>query len=216
MKIEAIYDRIVSDYIATPLSRMGFQRARPDFFIRWKGDCLQRVASLLTTNRATAEGKILVTVCVGYRSLEAFLHKCSFSTADRVQQPCAMATDLGHLHAPYQYQEWRILPHTDPIVMGVEIGKELKEFGVPFLERFSTLDEALKAWEAGVRYNLGARAVFYVAAAYWLRGDRNRARQVVSEQIELHRRELHEQGTRVHSQALHRLQRFLDELDKQA
>jgi hypothetical protein len=180
----AIYIKVVSDYVAPMESAAGFRKTRKDWFQRWEGDCLWRISCYLRQERGRDEGWFSITVCVGFRSLAEFLAPCPVCPVTDIKSPCAMGTDLGHLRPPYNLHEWRVLPSTDVTWLGGEAVRELRDYGLPFFEQYGSLDKALKAWEHGTVYNLGSRVHFYRAAAYWLRGERQRAVDLIEQRVQ--------------------------------
>jgi len=107
-----------------------------------------------------------------------------------------MATDLGHLMPIHNLYEWRILPDTDETATGHEIVEAIELYGLRYFKDYGTLDKALAAWENGINYNLGSRSDYYIAAAYWLRGDRERAIEFIRLRI-AHYNDLYESQRRL-------------------
>jgi hypothetical protein len=174
------YHKIVSDYVTPILIKADFEMVDTEWFYRWVGDAYWRVACDLTRKPGLKLGTMGITVGVGFRSLAELLKGFSLVKPD-VNKPCAMATDLGHLRPPYQYHEWIILPETDENKIGQEIAEAIKDYGLAFFEKYGTLEKAVTAWEAGIHFNSAFK--FYLPAVYWMRGERERALNIVRENI---------------------------------
>ncbi len=178
--VRAKYKKIVTDYAAPLLLNAGFQGVGKEWFFRWVGDAYWRFAFYLTRIPGLKLGTMVVAVGVGFKSLAEFMKDFPLVKPD-IGKPCAMATDLGHLRPPYQYHEWRLVPETDEDQVGREIADDIKAYGFDFFEKYGTLEKTVAAWEAGVYYNSAFK--FYLPAAYWMRGERERALAYVRENI---------------------------------
>ena len=182
--VKRIYDEILSVHIVPYLCRLGFEkRGRYTMFYKDTNDTVYRVAVGFRKVAGLDEGWLLITVGVGFRSLAEFLAPCQVALVRDVKLPCAMATDLGHLHPPYRFGERHLSADTRAEQVGKEVIAELEQYGKAFFESYGTLEKVLAAWEAGTWFNLGAHADFYMAAAYWLRGERARAIEFVRGRI---------------------------------
>jgi hypothetical protein len=162
----------------------GFQKKDRHWFLNWRGDCMRRVAVGLRTVSGRDEGWIAVTVGVGFRSLDELLSRCP-SIDHRYQDPdmpCAIATLTERLRGiPQPTIQWRILPDVDPDLVGPEVVTEIREWALPFLDRYSSLEQAIAAWESGKYYGTRTERDEYLAAAHCVRGDPDRAIQVIKE-----------------------------------
>lgn len=182
-EVAIIHNDLLTAYVEPVLLRSGFSRTRHTF-LKWNADgCLWRVGVLLTS--LGGQATMLPTVGVGFRDIAAFLSRCVFLRirADP-NEPCAMATDLGRLMPGGRYLEIPISPSSDVNSLGPQVRDSIERYALPFLENFGTLEKALRAWESGVTYNLGANADYYIAAAYWLRREKSRALSLIQERIE--------------------------------
>lgn len=79
---------------------------------------------------------------------------------------------------------------------GLEIVEEIRRYALPFFEKYGTLDKCVIAWESEIVYNLGTSVDFYLPAAYWLRGERERALGYVRDKIKHYDRLCEEKGRR--------------------
>jgi hypothetical protein len=212
----AIYRRIIAEFVTPCLVRAGFKRASKDRFFLREGDALWRVVCGLRPEPGRDEGWLDVTVCIGFCSLAEFLCACPLVRIRDPEKPCAMATNLGHLMPIRNFYEWRLLPDTNEITIGREIVEAINTYGLHYFEKYGTLDKALAAWEKGVNYNLGSRVDYYVAAVYWLRGDRGRAIEFIHHRI-THYSDLHRSYNRPLDLTLCRereqFSRFLETMD---
>ena len=179
-----IYKTILTELVAPLLTAKGFRRARGYWFLRWEGDALWRVSCSLRTEPNEDEGLVGVQVCVGFRSLEEFMEGFDTSPLRNPKTPCIMATEIGHLMPQARWHQWRLLPEDDPHVIGHEIATAIEQYGLDYFAKYGSVDKALAAWEQGINYNLCSRADFYIAAVYWLRGDRQRAIGFINRSIE--------------------------------
>src|SRR6266852_5982755 len=174
-----IFNQILEDYVHPYALELGFTRGKKaGWYVRWEGDCLWDLTCAFRMEKNRDEGWVFVSMCVGFRSLDEFLQRYPELGGINPNEPCAMGTDTSHLRGgpPYQSIQWRILPGSDADDIGPEVIHEIKNYALPYFDRFGSLDKCVAAWEAGIFYNAGVpHGDCHLAAAYWLRGDRERA-----------------------------------------
>lgn len=183
MKASDIYQEVVSRFVAPLLERKGFKRGKKDWFFHWEGESLWRVATGFRKVPDRDEGWLSITVCVGFKDLASFLQDFSKEDIKGVNEPCIMATDIGHLKPPYSFFEYRLLPDINTAFLGSVVTNDIETFLLPYFTQYGDLEKALAAWENGITYNLGAGADLYIASAYWLRGDQKRAIEFIENKI---------------------------------
>jgi hypothetical protein len=177
----------------------GFRKVKHYWFVQWQGDSFRRVAVGFRTVSGRDEGWIEVTVGIGFRSLDTLLSKCRLDMElFNPDSPCAIATLTERLRGgpPYQTVQWRILPDVNANAVGPEVVNEVKEWALPFLDQHSSLEYTMAAWEAGQYYVTRFQRDVYLAAAYWLRGEEERAVKVIKEGIQYREQPLRERAAR--------------------
>lgn len=170
-----VYDEILDASVAPALVAQGFKRSRLDTFYRIEGNCVWKIAFVLSSKSGGAHGNFTGSVCVGFPELALFLKDFPQANIKETRRPCTMAAALNYLRPPHNWPEWAITSTSNPQTLGFEFAKVLIDHGLPFFEEFGSLEKAVAAWEQGVTHNLTNRAEFYLAAAYWIQGNREKA-----------------------------------------
>ncbi len=124
------------------------------------------------------QGRVDTGVGVGYTSLAMrFSRRVRYSlTPSNCSRgkptAIAAAADLAFLH-PRENREVWIYASSDPAGVANTILDELRTVGLDWFEQFGSLEQTIAAWEAKKCRHI--RDTLYLAAAYWLRGDPDRA-----------------------------------------
>ncbi len=171
---EAIYHSIVQSVLQPYLTAAGLKRTGRYWFYRREGDTYSRLSLGLQKSRITDEGWIDMHLCVGFYSLTRFVSGWSLLSVDP-KKPCAMPTTLLGLDRSLRGKQWHLMPSTSAQEIGQEILDAIREHGLPFFARYGTLEKITNAWESGIAFNLGRKVHCYLAAAYCLRGEPERA-----------------------------------------
>jgi hypothetical protein len=106
-----------------------------------------------------------------------------------------MQADVAQLH-PREYRPIWIFASSDPAEVANAILDELRTVGFDWLEKYGALDKTIAAWEAERSRHLFE--TMYLAAAYWLRGEHDRALALIEYErdkygpVETKRRMYHE------------------------
>jgi hypothetical protein len=161
------------------LRNWGFKHSRKDEFFRIDGDTVWRVYIDFNRDVPRDQGRIDVVVGVGYHSLDRFLKTCPFVShpiAMRRGKPSHMGAYLAVLH-PRESREFWIFASSDPAEVANVILDELRTVGFDWLEKYGALDKTIAAWEDGRSRHLFD--TMYLAAAYWLRGEHDRALKLI-------------------------------------
>jgi hypothetical protein len=182
-RCKIIFNTIVSN-IAVELNKAGFKQKDDRTVIKWEKDCLKRISFDYTKEPFVEDASVSITVASGFKTLTDFLRKCPGVYVGNPRQPAVMVTNIGELRPPYRYDQWKLSPLSNSAEISNEIMSELLEFGLPFLEKYSSMDEVLEALQSGVRYNLGLNDVFYVAGILYLKGESKEALRVVEVSVE--------------------------------
>ena len=166
-------------YIDPFLGNWGFKHLRKDAFFRIEGNTVWFVIIDFVRDVPPDQGRIDVTVGVGYHSLDRFL-KSFPGLAERIAncrgKPQTMQADVAQLH-PRECREIWIFASSDPAEVANLILDEMRTVGFDWLEKYGALEKTIAAWE-GER----SRHLFdtmYLAAAYWLRGEHERALKLI-------------------------------------
>jgi hypothetical protein len=189
-----------------------------DGFQHWEGDCLWHLYCAFRMEKNRDEGWIDVTVSVGFRSLDEFLQKCPELGGIDPKQPCAMATDTGGLRGgpPYQAVQWRILRDTNPDTIGPEVVEEIRNYALRYFQEFGSLEKCLDAWEHRIFYNTDAfHGDAYLAAAYWLKGEKDRALNHVRKRLDDRREFYRKEGRHSTLLTIGEYERFLKFLENE-
>jgi len=189
-KSKLIFNHVVEDYVAPALLALGFKRSKFSIFYQWHGDCLWDIWCYYRDVRGADEGYLQTSVCVGFKSIHAFLSGCPEVPMDTdTKRPCTMGADIGYLRPPYNTDYVHLTPDVDGDKLGVFLLGDIRNNALPYFEKFGTLEKAVEAWEKGVCYNAIQARVYLLAAVYFLRGETARALEVTEEGIVKQRRQ---------------------------
>jgi hypothetical protein len=174
-----LFHVVRDSYLEPFLGNWGFKHSRKDAFFRIEGDTVWYVYIDFNRDVPRDQGRIDVIVGVGYHSLDRFL-KSFPGLAERIAncrgKPTTMGADLALLH-PRENREFWIYASSDPAEVANLILDELRTVGFDWLEKYGALDKTIAAWEDGRSRLL--TDTMYLAAAYWLRGEHERALKLI-------------------------------------
>ncbi len=190
-KSKLVFNHVVEDYVASALLALGFMRNKFSIFYKWNEDCLWRISCYYRDIRGADEGYLQTSVCVGFKSIHAFLSGCPEVPMDTdVKRPCTMGANIGHLRPPYNTDYVHLTPEVDGDKVGVFLLGDIRSNALPYFEKFGTLGKAVDAWEKGILYNSKGVGVYLLAAAYFLRGETAKALEVTEEAIAKEQRQV--------------------------
>src|SRR5690348_13771333 len=158
-ELEASYQRILERTVAPLMRERGYRRIKDSWFFKIDGDCVKRLSCHLRKRSGFGGARFEIFVCVGFRSLAEFLSKWPGAHIKDLQRPCAMATDIGHLmpEKGKQYFSW-LLDSCSHESIAAEIRNAIDVYGIPFLDKYSSMPACVEAWSRGETYNLGYSA----------------------------------------------------------
>lgn len=182
-KSKQAFEAAITEYVAPRLSEMSYRRYKQSFFWKWNSGCFWRVWPFLRETRGVDEAFLHITACIGFPELTRFLASWAQMPSNvDMSKPCNMAADIIYLRPSVQ-NPTRISPDTDPDRLGIFIWQDIKTFMIPFLEQVGTFEKAIESWEKGKFYNAAGMGTYLLAAAYFLRGDKSRALNLVRAKI---------------------------------
>ena len=216
-KTKEHYKSLVNEVLTPLLKVRGFDPIYFSSFGRWVDDALWRISPDLVLNRGADSGCVVVYFAVGFRPLTQWL--ATFDDLEirkrEVRIPGAMATDLGHLRPPFQYECREFSPSDDVAVFGRELMADIEKDGMQFFERWGTVDKMIPAWQSGVSYASGWDNDTHLVAALWLRGRKFEAIAHVEERAGTMRQRIANEG-KGNRNMLIRYEAFLQSLRKRA
>ena len=180
-----IFERAVEEYVAPALMEQGFRQNKFSIFYKQHdSDCLWRVWVYFQDVRGADEASVFTTVSVGFRSITEFLSKWPIAPLDTdIKKPCTMAAHMGYLRPPFNSDPIRLTPEDDADELGKALWQDIHHHGLPYFERFGTLEKAFAAWKQGTFFNSSSVRVYLLAAAHFLRGEKSVALQLVDAEI---------------------------------
>ena len=194
-----IYTMIVDTHIAPVLLDRGFARLKKyyNWFYRESGDCLQRVSESFRPVRGRDEGWLSMHVAVGFASLTQLLATCP-AVGEEIKayagKPVFVCETVGKREPRMEYWEWGILPDEDPSQLGREIVESLERYGLPYFGEMDCLGKAITAWEGMRAKGLLQSEVYFLAGAYWLSGDYDRAFALLESQYKQTKQDMERTG----------------------
>ncbi len=184
MKTDAQYARVITLAARSGLTACGFVQSGLESFKRHDSDSFQQAAFNRRKVRGQDECWVAVGIGIGFKSLAKIMKASCYDVKPSVREPGIMGTDLGHLMPKRNFHEWHLHPDADAEAIGREIQEALTKHAVPFFEHTKSLANVIVMWETGNHYNLCSRVDFYLALAYWLRGDQELAMAFLSRRME--------------------------------
>ena len=174
-----VCETIVGDDVCPRLIELGFTPHRQlGGLARWSGDRHEYLwfHSLYDKDYAVIESGVFV----GFKSLAKFFRKCAavhdFASITDTAHPNCVRAYVHKLKDPRGSNGWSITPETDSVALGNQIFDECINYGLPFIERFSTIPLLIAHWKSERRQNnLSDPDEFRLAAALWLQGERQEA-----------------------------------------
>lgn len=203
---------LLNEYLKPELSRHGFRRLGRKFE-RTTNDAFWRFL-LAVHRRGSDMATVALHVCVGFPALNSFLQRCPYLRLPPKPRLCDMTAPTKALLPGGQYEFTLITPQSNIEPFGHELCREVNDGGLPFLQRYGTLERAMKAWQAGISFNLGDRRVIWLASAHWLNGERKVATALLEDELRRRRAESEMQPRQSVQQIIHELESFISWLLK--
>jgi hypothetical protein len=177
-----LFHAVRDEHLEPFFRNWGFKHSPRGVFVSRIGDALWRVAVDFVRDVPRDQGRIDVSLGVVYTSLANFLKNCPI-LADTIKMhgnnPLAVAADLAFLH-PRENREVWIFASSSPAEVANTILDEMRTAGFDWFEKNGSLDQTIAAWEAKSSRRLWD--TIFLSAAYWLRGDHDRAIKIVEKE----------------------------------
>ncbi len=92
---------------------------------------------------------------------------------------------MGYLRKPYAFEEWAISKKTAVAELGTRFVQDVRDYGMPFLEKYYRLENVASALERGELFNLDARdAALKLAVMRYLLGEREESLRILEAKVQ--------------------------------
>lgn len=179
--MSSIKDRfkgLIKEHVTSFLKEHAFRRRGTDF-IKSAGECFQHIAFNFD-EKSSHEGTCYYFAFLEYPRVEIHLNlgKTDFDAVN------TFGKQMGYLSAFSKFEEWRLDEKTDLEVFAEKFKEHLQRYGFPFLEKYSHMNEAVKAMESGELFNLGGYdRDLRLAVMHHLLGNKETSIQILDAQI---------------------------------
>lgn len=163
---------------------MGFRHPKARLLARViNEDCVQTVTYQVSTygSPRDAQASLVTThLGVGFHSLNALM--CEFLSFLKCDDkfPTHIWVDTGNLtYGGFGRGQFTLYGPENLDELAIDMVRQLVESALPFFERHSTIEQAEPYWAA--EKGFATWGLFYRCGSAWLRGDCDRARNLLSE-----------------------------------
>ena len=177
--VKTALHELISGEIDNSLRQKGFVLKRKNEFTRTYGDFKQCIYIIFNKIRGQEAGKIQVNVAFRHDKLEKLTSELN-GEEFRKDWPSASIC-IGYLTEESEYIQWLLNESSDVKELSNIILEYIDKYAFPFWEKYSTLQALIDGYinqDIGLIIT-GNGYVWRMAAAYWLKGEIENARQTL-------------------------------------
>src|SRR5436190_1476724 len=162
-----LIDEVVRTHLKPALKELGFKSKGVTFY-RANGELTEIVSPQKSQWNGAAEAKFTINLGVYWPKVQEPLKRAA-STLPPSESQCTLRQRLGILFGEKRDHWWQMRPESDVGAIGKDVVEKVRAYGLPWLARASSLEEAPNMANAAE------------AAILWtLRGERKKASEVIS------------------------------------
>jgi hypothetical protein len=135
-----LIDEIVKNQLKPALHELGFKNKSSTFF-RQNGELIEIVSPQKSKWNGSAEGKFTINLGVCWPNVQEILGRACKAFPPKDYE-CTLRQRLGSLFADGRDYWWTVIPDSDARRIGEEVLEKLRSFGIPWLRRATSVDEA--------------------------------------------------------------------------
>jgi len=219
MQAKKQYDLVQINYIKPYLECNGFRKRCKWDYEAWRDDCMCYVGFTPSKLRGQDALEITIGVSVGFPRIIEFWGDSHLINAGQLQDPRHPRLLGGELMLLSRggVDAIRVIDHKVTIDEVAEsFIYEIDNFGMPFFDTYCHLANAMEAWESLMFATSRPRGPAYLAAAHWLRGEQAKARSVIEQEHEYHKKRFAERQNPLRERSLKEAERLKDEFERRA
>ncbi|MCB2362492.1 hypothetical protein [Clostridium estertheticum] len=179
ININDVLSKFIVEGLGIILQQEGFDIKRKSMFIRKVGKCKQELNVLFREINGQEAGYIQVFVAFRFDELERLTAELKGGKL-RKDWP-TVSINIGNLKKEREFIEWPLNEKTDVNSLSTQILGYINEYAYPFWQQFSSIQGIIKGYkdqDSSLILN-GNSYRWKMAAAYWVDGEIENARQVL-------------------------------------
>lgn len=179
ININDILNKFIIEELRDILQKEGFKLKGKNRFIRKVGKCNQELNLLFRKINGQEAGYIQIFLAFRFDELEKLVAELK---GEKLKKDWpTFSINIGNLKKEREFIEWFLNETTDTKFLSTQILNYINEYGYPFWQQFSSIQGVIDGYE---NQNLslmlnGNSYRWKIAAAYWLNGEIESAKQIL-------------------------------------
>lgn len=179
ININDILNKFIIEELRDILQKEGFKLKGKNRFIRKVGKCNQELNLLFRKINGQEAGYIQIFLAFRFDELEKLVAELK---GEKLKKDWpTVSVNIGNLKKEREFIEWFLNETTDTKFLSTQILNYINEYGYPFWQQFSSIQGVIDGYE---NQNLslmlnGNSYRWKIAAAYWLNGEIESAKQIL-------------------------------------
>lgn len=179
ININDILNKFIIEELRDILQKEGFKLKGKNRFIRKVGKCNQELNLLFRKINGQEAGYIQIFLAFRFDELEKLTAELK---GEKLKKDWpTFSVNIGNLKKEREFIEWFLNETTDTKFLSTQILNYINEYGYPFWQQFSSIQGVIDGYE---NQNLslmlnGNSYRWKIAAAYWLNGEIESAKQIL-------------------------------------
>lgn len=179
ININDILNKFIIEELRDILQKEGFKLKGKNRFIRKVGKCNQELNLLFRKINGQEAGYIQIFLAFRFDELEKL---AAGLKGEKLKKDWpTFSINIGNLKKEREFIEWFLNETTDTKFLSTQILNYINEYGYPFWQQFSSIQGVIDGYE---NQNLslmlnGNSYRWKIAAAYWLNGEIESAKQIL-------------------------------------
>lgn len=179
ININDILNKFIIEELRDILQKEGFKLEGKNRFIRKVGKCNQELNLLFRKINGQEAGYIQIFLAFRFDELEKLVAELK---GEKLKKDWpTVSVNIGNLKKEREFIEWFLNETTDTKFLSTQILNYINEYGYPFWQQFSSIQGVIDGYE---NQNLslmlnGNSYRWKIAAAYWLNGEIESAKQIL-------------------------------------
>jgi len=137
-----LIDELLKQHLKPAMKELGF-KCKSSTFYRQSGDVIEVLSLQKSSNNDSAEGRFTINLGTYWPNVQAVCGGEASSSPPK-EYECTVRQRLGPLFADRADYWWSVNPNTNIQIVGADVVEKIRDFGLPWLRRATSLDEVTK------------------------------------------------------------------------